>query len=178
VRDVMLAASGRMKPWGPLIEALAEGLIEFALSRDPGPLAGRILVHPDAVGQIRALRFDYGRCGSFRFTDAMSKRNAAETLNLHHRDASKVLAAWPSSTGPERTVPVEAVVRLARQRVSIGGIAAMLGVSRVRARDTAAALGLLREPAGFDRAACEAAGLLATPPPKEPCEQHSATAQP
>ena len=151
LRLVMRGMGGRLKPWGPVIEAMVAGRLRFQLEAGTGPLSDRISLHPEDADKARTLVFARDE-HEFPFAAYMSKSDASEALNLHFRNATVVLAEWETSFSPARTVPVEFVERIASTVASPAEIAAVLGVHPVLVWRMMDAAGIRRvSPAGYPR---------------------------
>lgn len=116
LRRAMIAVPGT-KPWAAVLDAVARGRLRIRYDPGTTTLVDGILLHQDDLERLRRLG-TAPRADGAAFTDMMSKRDALETLGLHHRHGASVLKAWPSAHGLERTIPVHVVERLAREAIS------------------------------------------------------------
>jgi hypothetical protein len=127
---VLRMIGGREKPWAPIVQVLLAGTVRFALGAGARPLLGRVSVEPQAVTSLIGL--ETPELGSARGPDRVTRTDALVLLNLHQRHAASVLARWPE--GPGRVVPVEELLELARDRISLGEVAARMDVHAVEVK--------------------------------------------
>ena len=120
----MRAIGGREKPWGPVLAALADGAIPFALGAPRGPhpqFAFDIMVRWRDMPGIVAMEFHVGDFPDAMFEPDVSTRDALETLNStsrHHGSLKAVLGV-----GDKRPrLPREQIIELARVRISPGEV--------------------------------------------------------
>lgn len=155
----MQMVGGRLKPWDAVVEAMLRGQLPYVVVEGREPLFRRIMV---AKRDLLPFAFlPIARSGAaaplmgtidagFDFDNRMTKRDAAEVLNLATRERTRLLA--PYSTTPDPVVPVEAVLDLAARFVTNVEIAGRLGVPYQRVRLAAADIGIRRSSeAGYER---------------------------
>lgn len=139
------------KPWGRSIAAIVDGTVRCVVEDGEGPLAARVRLDAESRLRLRGLRCDPSD-GQSRFFDLMSKKDAAEVLNLHDRHALPLLQRWPSFGGKEAVVPVAEVLALTERYVSPAEFADIFGLKPTEIRWEAARMGVARiSPAGFGR---------------------------
>ncbi|MDQ0839196.1 hypothetical protein [Sphingomonas faeni] len=125
LRRAMVGIPG-LKPWAPVLEAIADGRLQAFVASAPVALADRISVRPDAV--VRLCEHRAATPASVGIvSDMMSKKEALEALGLHPRHGACILSEWPVRTGSDRTVPVAAVETLASTAISPAEAAARFG---------------------------------------------------
>jgi hypothetical protein len=128
LRRAANAIGGRLKPWGPIFEALAIGTIPYALDERPGLPSQRILVPQAATEALRNFGFEKARYPEIDFAASMTRRDAGEALNLYPREYTLLLKDYRSSGGqPERVVPITEVEKLAANFIGTSEVAVRLG---------------------------------------------------
>lgn len=155
LRAAMKAVGGRVKPWGPAVAMLLSGELPFALAAGDLPLSDAILVDASAASMLASLPLrDHVAA---KLSPFMSKVDAGELLNLSPRKVTAVLAGYETGAGSHaRTIPLEAVLQIARRHITAAEIAARRSVTTACARADAVAAGVLEfGPAGFDRIRAE-----------------------
>ena len=150
---VMDGVGGRLKPWGPLLRAMTEGRLRYAVDEGDDPIVERIRVQDQDVQIVSGLtlhRPDH----DFPFATHMSIRDALRELNLQFRTGRPLLQQWSSCNGDERTVPVEAVETIAASVAGPRELGSVMGITSAAAWRLMTASGLVRiSTAGFDRRA-------------------------
>lgn len=159
IHDLMHVVGARLKPWDAVIDAMLAGRLPYSVADGSEPLFQRINVMRDDILpllqlQIARLPGSAPLAGSidqsFAFIDAISKRDAAEVLNLAVRQSTELLKAYP--TTPEPIIPLDHILRLSRQFVTSTEIAARLGVPHQTVRSGARTIGIGRlTEAGYER---------------------------
>ncbi|MBN8814541.1 MAG: hypothetical protein J0J06_03725 [Sphingomonas sp.] len=148
----LLAAGGRLKPWGPLLEAMAMGEIAATVADTGRGIAGRLRIRRQDLPQIEGLTEPQT---TFAYSPKMSKVDVRLELNLYSRNAAIVLDQWPNSDGHVGQVPVAAVEETVRRAMQLTELALRTGLSSMAALSAAARAGLPRKGTGFDRPAAE-----------------------
>ncbi|MDH7971297.1 hypothetical protein QH494_03815 [Sphingomonas sp. AR_OL41] len=169
--DAMKAVGGRMKPWGPVLDAIRLNRIPVSLTDGNGPLSSRLLIDPGSIGLVTAATFvaptGWGRPAGALVT----KVDAAETLNLCPKQSTKLLTRFPTVSGSHaKSVPVDQLLEIARRQISSVELAARRGISPAAAyfearRDKVPWLGH----AGFCRATAERTYLADGGPARGAC---------
>jgi hypothetical protein len=155
LRSAMKSVGGRLKPWGPVFAMLLSGELPFQLLPGDFALTDRVLVDSSTVELLQSVHLP-DRV-AVALSPFISKEEAGEILNLNPRNTTALLASFRSGVGANfRTVPLEAVVRLARRHVASVEVAARLRVGPLRAHADAIAAGVpLLGPGGFCRKGLE-----------------------
>lgn len=142
---------GRPKPWGPILQALMDGQIRFAL-RDAARPIERIMIKRSEVPKICTMTFDRTQHPEALFADRMIQRDALEMLNVSAA-AGRLLKGLPSEGRNPRTFAVADVEGRAAEIASLTEIAAHMRT------DVASAYARLQEipvaelvPGGWNRA--------------------------
>lgn len=130
LRRASMAIGGRLKPWGPIFEALRVGSIPYALAPEPQPLSQRILIPNEATSLLSTLRFEKSDFPEFEFVDSMTGRDAGEALNLQHKEYTPLVKTYvtPGRNG-ERIIPVSDVEVFAADLIGSTEVALRLGLS-------------------------------------------------
>lgn len=156
--DLMHMVGGRLKPWDAVIEAMLTGILPYDVAEGSQPLFQRVRVRradllPFVVTPITrsgARTALSPRTANFSFSTSMTKRDAAEVLNLSARQGTEVLRGY--STGNLPMVPIAEVEALARRFVTSIELAVRMGVPHQRVRRAARILGAERtSEAGYER---------------------------
>jgi len=139
------------KPWGRAVAAVTQGTIGCFVEEGDEPLATRVMLDDPGRMRLRALRCEPADGQSSHFA-VMSKKDAAEVLNLHARHALPLLDRWLTPEDREAAVPVAEVVALADAYVSTAELCSMLRMQPTALRHEAQRMGLKRaSQAGFRR---------------------------
>lgn len=167
----MRAVGGGLKPWTGALCAMLDGTIPFSLEGRGRGLVRRAVVDRSAWIPLRDVP-QVPEPFPGAFSDAMSKADAADALNLRPSGYVAVLSRWPSSHGWARTVPVSEVAAMTRSLISPAEIAARLDVASKQVGRLMRRAGVRRiSVAGYDRRAFDRATA--------PCgEHHPATTRP
>lgn len=163
VMHAMRAVGARLKPWDAVIEAMLSGTLPFEICEGEGPLFKRVRVSKDDLrGPAAQLITRAGAATAltkqmdidFPFADRVTKRDAGEILNLETKQYTRLLSTYP--TGPQRSVPVDELLKIAGDYIANTEIATRLGTSYQAVRGKASALGISRLcEAGYDRQLAE-----------------------
>lgn len=151
----MKAIGGRLKPWGPIIEALLAGGIKYSMSTDVSrPTLHRVGIDAVDVQQLRELEFnkaDY----DFAFSSLMSRADAEEVLHLTPR-ASTALFSSPEEVEHlvDGAVPVCRIEEIASRYVTPVELSHRTGKT-ARAIRLMLSANLTPSLAGFDRSQAE-----------------------
>ena len=116
---------GRLKPWAPILSDLLDGKVRFALLDGEDAIAHRIIVDPASSPRITEAVFVSP--DGFRNLDRLSKQDALEVLNLHHKYGRAELGRWPSGRSKAPSVPLGELLEVAKSSISLGEIAARIG---------------------------------------------------
>jgi len=148
----MTSIGGRLKPWGVIFERFLDGGLDYELEAGPGPLVRRIKIAASAVPVLAEVHFDPTLVTS-DFAVTMSKRDAAETLNLGPVQATALLSSQYTPRGSRSpVVPHDDVQRLAQRYISTAELSWRLGKSKQAAYFAAKAAGVKQiYPGGFCR---------------------------
>lgn len=151
--ESMKALAGR-KPWGPALVRISTGQIRASLACAEGPLARRLLIHPDDADQLSTLSFDQSLFSACTFAVEMTGRDAEETLGLKEGGSSKIRRS--TSVG-KAAFSVDEVIGLAIAHMSVRELAARLKLSPASAFKAAKKADVpFAAVLGFDRQAAEA----------------------
>lgn len=144
VEGVPLRAAVRrlpgQKPWGPIINAMVDGHLPFALA--PGEaLISAARIPTSAAASLESFRFDKLAFPSFDFDAHMSKRDALDALNLMPSRAEFLSAGSILQEGrlDHRVVQTTFVDETARQFISISELMARSGLTAAKVRKLLAA---------------------------------------
>lgn len=149
----MRAVGGRLKPWTGALCAMLDAAIPFRLDGRGRGLVRRVVVERSAWIALSGLPQVPEQFPN-AFSDAMSKADAADALNLRPSGYVAVLSSWPTSHGWARTVPVREVEAMTRSLVSAAEIAARLDVASRQVGTLMRRAGVGRiSAAGYDRRA-------------------------
>lgn len=121
---VLRMIGGRLKPWAAIVRVFLSGRVRYAMGAGAGAIVKRISVEPQAIPRLVALESEVGEADPPR---RLSRGDALVVLNLHPRHGASTLASW-ADDGPGRVVPVDDLLTLARERISLGEISAVLGL--------------------------------------------------
>jgi hypothetical protein len=153
LKNAAKAIGGRLKPWGPIFDALLTGTISFHLNDEEGPLTDRIILDRSSVDALIALEFvlsDYPRS---TFEYSMTRLDAGEALNLAAKAYTQVVNALDPDA---KFVRVHDVLDLATTHISATEIGVRLGISSGSAYAVARNAGVtLLGPAGWSRKEAE-----------------------
>ena len=156
--DLMHMVGGRLKPWDAVIEAMLTGNLLYDVAQGRKPLFQRVRVRRVDLAPLLAMPLTRNgartalspRTANFEFSTFMTKRDAAEVLNLSVRQGTEVLRGY--STGNLPLVPIADVEALARRFVTNIELAVRIGVPHQRVRRAARILGAERtSEAGYER---------------------------
>lgn len=113
---------GRPKPWGPILRALINGEMPFALQAATRPI-DRIMIRCEDAPKVCAMSFDRTQYPDVSFSERMVQRDALELLNVS--PAGGRLVRGLSTTGQNpKTFAVADVERRAAEIVSLPEVAA------------------------------------------------------
>ena len=157
LETAMRAVGGRLKPWAGTLRAMLDAALPFRLGVQGRGLVRRAVVERSAWIVLRDVA-DVPEPSPRAFSEAMSKADAADALNLRPSAYATVLSQWPSSHGWARTVPVDEVTALTRRVISPAEIAARLDVASRQVGTLMRRAGVARvSVAGYDRRAFDEA---------------------
>lgn len=126
----MKRIGGRLKPWGPVLIAIANGEIRGSLHPDDAVHSSNILIHPDDARRIDAYSFDRRAFPDFPFSKTMTKSDAGDALNIPPKTHTLLLKDIPTRRGSRAlTVDVELVEKHARHYVGTAELAARYELS-------------------------------------------------
>lgn len=139
--EAVKAIGGRMKPWGPALNALLDPIrsgaaptIPFRVVTGDAPLARRILVEDSAKAVLMGMTFTPPTWSTVTFGTKMSKGDAEETLNTGPKQIGEILAGFATVPGSHvLAIPVSTVCELAEKHISSSELAARRGVTVQRA---------------------------------------------
>lgn len=139
-----------LKPWGYVVRAMLAGCVRYHVDSDAaGPLMSSIVVEEASIAPFASQSFSGGK-RVVAFSTSMTRRDAAEVLNIGPREATALFASVPPSTS--RMVDVSRVEELARAFITPGEIALRSGRSVRWAMAAARREGIAKgSPAGFPR---------------------------
>ena len=155
IYHVMHAVGGRLKPWGGIIEAMLIGKLAYSIDDGDGPLFKRLRLGQGDPQFLHKVLTTVPRGGdgigwTFAAATTITKSDAAEVLNLAVRQATALLACYPTTAEP--IVPIADVVAVAQKLVTNTEIAARLDVAPQSVRSAARKLGIEQvSEAGYDR---------------------------
>lgn len=125
--------SGRPKPWGPIVAALIDGTISFALKDDQEmPLMRRVVIRQDDLERIKTLAFERSSYPDESFEPRWVQQEALDCLN-GYQNASELLEGLASTGERPKWYAAEEVEALARQGVTTSDIARRAQMSVMRA---------------------------------------------
>lgn len=163
ILSIVRMVGGRLKPWDAIIEAMLSGALPFEVRGSKGALFERIRVRRDDIRGLAALPITRPGTATaltiqmqpdFPFADHLTKRDAGEVLNLSVKQYTRHLRGYRTSS--ERVVPVEDVLRMAKDHVTNTEIAEQLAIAHQKVRFKAAELGVTRlSEAGYRRTLAE-----------------------
>lgn len=132
--DAMKAVGGRMKPWGPVLDAIRVLRIPARLVDGDGPLSSRLLVDPRALAVITAATFVAPARWDRPTETLVTKVDATETLNICPKQATVLLARFPTVGGSHvKSVPVDQLLDIARRQISSIELGARRGITPAKA---------------------------------------------
>ncbi|RJF90641.1 hypothetical protein D3876_10515 [Sphingomonas cavernae] len=137
------AIGGRQKPWGPILQALLNGEIPFAINNLTGAWSRRIIVDKNHVAVLRDLEFDPTAYRDFPYAQVMTRVDAGEVFNLPPGETIHLLRQF-DSTAHCKDLPVSCVLEIAKQQIASVEISMRLRTSLARAHRHAAAHNLPR----------------------------------
>lgn len=76
------AIGGRSKPYGPLLVAMADGRVPFAMRPGEGPLLGRVQFTERDAADIADFQFEEDRYPDFDFATTITRIDAIDVLNV------------------------------------------------------------------------------------------------
>lgn len=159
ISEVMQFVGARLKPWDAIIEAMLAGQLDYAIVDGTRPLFKRIRVRRSDA--LPFLRMEIARNSSqsplmakidpaFAFTDKISKRDAAEVLNLSVLQGTNFLRNYPRTA--ELSIPLANIIRDSQMYVSNAELAAKWDASCRMVRAAAESVGISQSGgAGYDR---------------------------
>ncbi len=129
LRRALMLIGGREKPWGPILQALRNGSLQFGLCNGR-TFSARVKVQRTDIAAIAGMGFDRASY-QFDFSAGASRRDAQETLNLTPVLMMSALRDELQATASEkRVLRLDQILRIARQRISGGEILARWGSGR------------------------------------------------
>ncbi len=151
IGEVMLGVGGRLKPWGPLVEALIAGRVRFRVSQGGStkPLMRRILIETADLELARSLVFEADQ--AFPFRTHLTRFEASEVLNMKASCSQKAIAQWPAVSSGRPVVPLIELENLATRWVPAVEIAQRFWLTTMGTRLLLEEAGVPRSSAGFDR---------------------------
>lgn len=125
---------GRLKPWGTILKMLLNGDLDYEFANGSKTLARAIHIKRSDVPHLRSVHFEGSDDRPFKFEQFMSKRDAADTLNLGPKQATRLLSGYITPRGSRSVVvPIDAVEKLASKYISAAELSWLLGVSKQEA---------------------------------------------
>lgn len=153
LHEGMKALAGR-KPWGPALVRISMGKLRVSMASDEGPLARRLLIHPDDADQLSTLSFDQSMFPGATFADEMTGHDAEEALGLKEGGSSKIPR---SALVGKAAFSVADVIEMASTYMSVRELAARLRISPAKAFKAANAAGVPHTAVlGFNRQTADA----------------------
>ncbi|QXT34810.1 hypothetical protein KV697_13575 [Sphingomonas sanguinis] len=138
LKRAMWGIGGRLKPWSAVLRALGDGRLPFVMKSGSRPLAERVVLRRNDAIALRGIESDFDDADR-RFDPWMSKSDAFAVLNTEARFADGLLDEWRTCQGPERTVPLSEILKLAERLISLREITALTrGTASASARNFAA----------------------------------------
>jgi hypothetical protein len=166
LKSAMHFVGGRLKPWDIVVDAMLRGELPYSLANGSKGLMERVIVRradllPHLVNPLtrdgKVTPLSHRIVQGFPFATVMSKRDAAEILNLDTKQGTAFLKSYPA-TG-KAVVPVIDVEAFAQQYIASIELAARLNVSSPSVRSLTKALGIGQtSEAGYLR--CDEAQLM------------------
>ena len=153
--DTLKSIGGKLRPWGPIIQALLRGEIPYTLRREGKTLASRIIVDQASRSRLASLDFDRRAHPSFEFDLGMSMLDAAANLNVSAPKATFLGALQRPRIFAHkyRNIPVATVEELASQFISAQELTALTGWTWSKLTAHLSHCGFGRShPMGWDRA--------------------------
>ena len=123
-----MGIGGRLKPWGPMFDALLLGAIPFTLKADDLPLSERLFVGRSGLLDLLPMQFDPADYPHASFEYSMSRLDAGEVLNLHARAYTETIRTLKSA-GDSKLVRVSEILKLAKTHISAAEIGVRLEIS-------------------------------------------------
>ena len=116
---------GRHKPWGPVIEAMLNGRIRYSvLNAISSRMLRHTILHTDDVPLL--LTLPAAPAGERPHSESMTRDDAAHVLNLVSPTFNEVMLDELKpvvDAAPSKELPVSAILKLARERISGGEVA-------------------------------------------------------
>jgi hypothetical protein len=156
LRQAVKVIGGRLKPWAPIFQALAERAIPFEYHEGSEPLTERITIDRSSVGMLADLQFERADFPSYAFATTMTRVDAGEVLNLIAKAYTPLLCTLPPVEGLGTEIWLSVVEQLASQHIAGAEIGMRLGISSKSAYHLAQRLSVpLLGAAGFSRSHAE-----------------------
>ncbi|MEG8027666.1 hypothetical protein [Sphingomonas aerolata] len=121
------AIGGMRKPYGLIVQGMLSGNLPFHLAAGPGPLLERVSVPSATFTAMLGLEPTTSGSRERNRAELVTKSDAMTELNLHVRDATTVLAQWPTSKGAP-AVPVPWLEDMCHRFITALEVSARLGV--------------------------------------------------
>lgn len=121
LKQALKIVGGREKPFGPLVENMLKGQIEYRIVSGSARLLDRVMVPVEATPLIAALSFERSDYPEFPFQKTLPLRDAESLFNV---GPSKIRAAVgaPAKEGP--ALEIAEMIKLAQRYISPGEISA------------------------------------------------------
>lgn len=147
---------GRLKPWGPIFDALISGSVAFSMMDGSDRLAHRVVVDGSALKRFEQLDFDVAIYPDTTRRKIIKRVEAGEILNLDPPDVAKVAAELPAYGGDQKKMSLEDVLELAKRHISSRELGCRLTMFRDQVRVAEKAGVPWLGPAGWCRVQAEA----------------------
>lgn len=111
------AIGGRLKPWGPIFDALLSGVIPFAVMDGPSRLVHRIIIDRSALTHLEGLTFDTAAFPDATLRKIIKRLEAGEILNLDQKYIADVANQLPAYGGDQKDLALQDVLNVARTHI-------------------------------------------------------------
>lgn len=125
--DAMRRVSGRAKPWGPVLQLLAQGEIPFAVSVGKR-LSDSVVIPKSRIPRVLSSNFERSEHPDFAFAERMSQRDALAFFNVS-QNAKRVLDGLSVEGIGTLTYLVSDVEARAQEHITLNDLAVLLKMS-------------------------------------------------
>lgn len=130
LRSAVAVIGGRLKPWGPIVQALLDRAIPYSLNQTGERLTQRIEIGRSSLAALARIHFERQGYPDIPFAESMTRHDAGEALNLQPKEYTPLLKCYESGDhASERIVPVGEVERLAQELIGSAEVALRLGIN-------------------------------------------------
>jgi hypothetical protein len=128
------AIGGRLKPWGPIFDALLSGAVPFSVADGPQRLAHRIVIDGSALRRFEGVEFDITAYPDATCRTIIRRHEATEILNLDPDDIAALAAQLPAYGGDLKDMSLDDVLDVAKKHISSRELGARLALPRGQVR--------------------------------------------